>query len=322
MLIRRKLRTVFLVLGTLVAIATGNARAGHICLVNCDFECPSVPCDQFTIVCNSRVSDNINITQLYLGKSDQPRANTQAFPPADMPPAPPAPQNGEFITVSGNRVTSPPDAAQFIQVSGNGTKSLQVTLNTRLAPNTQDHIPFPPRYFTHAGFFSDSPGLVNTAKIQYSRWSYNGQPVNSDFGHMPGVEFQGTSSVWRIVRITEYDSAGDVDGHEWSEEQASDYSLFGSDVPLNVSIATFVSSTQIPLDALNNDFKDNQGNQYNPTPVQLDGPPQLLPAAVPEPGTLTLLGTGAMSLIVYGWRRRKRIAGRTNALTGSPSVAT
>jgi hypothetical protein len=299
MLIRRKLRTVFLVLGTLVAIATGNARAGHICLVNCDFVCPSAPCDQFTIVCTPRGLDNINITQLYLGKSDQPRANTQAFPPADKPPPPPAPQNGEFITVSGNRVTSPPDAAQFIQVSGNGTNSLQVTLNTR------DHTPFPQGYWTHVGFFDNSPGDQNTAKIKDSWWSYNGNQVNSELGHMPGVKFQGTSSDWFIVRLTLYDRAGDVIGHEWAEQQDSGFSLIGSGVPLYVSTATFVSPTQIPLDALNNDFKDNQGKQYNPTPVQLDGPPQLLPAAVPEPGTLTLLGTAALTgLSYFGWRRR------------------
>jgi hypothetical protein len=31
-------------------------------------------------------------------------------------------------------------------------------------------------------------------------------------------------------------------------------------------------------------------------------------SSTPEPSSLALLGTGAMSLIGYGWRLRKRIA--------------
>jgi hypothetical protein len=282
-------------LATLAAVLlspSANARANSVPnIINHDFEAPPTGANNLEVAYVSTTSSPIDITQIFTGVSDYSGAlSTGSFYPGNQAMAP---AHGEFADVSGNTVSYGGSMISSIQISGNDTTRVTVTFSGTT---------FTAGEWTHVGIRG-----TGSARIADSSWSMDTTEVSGPYGHMPGITFSGTSSNWLIVRVTEYSSSNpsDVIGHEWSEQQASGFSLTGSGVPLYVSYATYLSNTQIPLDALNNDFVDNQGNSYNPQLQQADGSPQLLPAAVPEPATLLMAGTGALALLVFRPGRKK-----------------
>jgi hypothetical protein len=47
--------------------------------------------------------------------------------------------------------------------------------------------------------------VEGSVHVADSHWSNGGTPVNSSDGHLPGVNFSGTSSDWLVTRVTIHD---------------------------------------------------------------------------------------------------------------------
>jgi hypothetical protein len=277
---RSRTRSVAPLLVVLALAWPGERALGDpTCIINHDFVCPLTGANDFEVFYTS-TGGPLNVTSIWDGISDQPQANTKSFPPGNtaVPPA-----HGAFSQVSGNTVTFMGNPISAIQISGNGTTSVAVTFSGTTF-NAND--------WTHVGIFG-----TGNARITDSFWTINGVPVFSNDGHMPGVAFTGTSTSWLIVRVTIYDALNNVIGHEWAEEQATADSLTGSGVPLFVSTATMLSSTQIPLDQLN----ENLGG-FGP-----ESPITPLPS-LPEPSSLALAGAGLLGLALARARSRRATA--------------
>ena len=109
------------------------------------------------------------------------------------------------------------------------------------------------------------------------------------------MRFSGTSSEWLIVRVTDYDANHDVIGHNWTEQQASGFTLTGNPgVNLDVSYATMISPTEIPLDQLNENLVG-----FGPES------PIMTLSATPEPSSLVLTSISFLFLAVYVRLRRR-----------------
>jgi hypothetical protein len=292
---RKVVHAATLVLLSVLVLMSGRARGDLTpCLNNAQFTCPS-PSNQFTVVYVSNTI--INIEQIYVGTSDNPSLTpTLSFEPGDLPGH--TGTNGDFVMVSPNGTltdtnSSDPNVSQYIQVSGNQTDRVTITFtvvpDTSLGGSYSTNL-FPQGYGTHVGIRGDG-----SVRVADSYWSNGGTAANSSDGHLPGVNFSGTSIDWLVTRVSIYDSSGNVIGQEWEEQQAASFSLTGSNVPLYVSYATLLSPTQIPLEDLNNSLT-GFGSE---SPVV-----RLAAAAVPEPSGLVIASIGILGMLGYAWSRR------------------
>jgi hypothetical protein len=266
------------------AVATSSPVAARAdlnlpCEHNGDMKCPVDGANDYEVVYTA--STAFTVGQIYAGPSDNP-----SIPPGDRNSfSPGTPGKGAFVDVSSDgTVTYNGSVISNINVSGNGTDRVTVTYSGTTFSQGQ---------WAHVGI----RGMGTTrATIENAYWAINGVPVNSGDGHQAGVDFSGTFSEWLIVRVTDYDSVGNVIGHNWSEAQASDFSLVGNPgVDLYVSYATLLSPTEIPLDQLNEDLT---GFGRDKTPFTLSG--------TPEPSAMVLASVGSLGLMVYAWGRRRR----------------
>jgi hypothetical protein len=256
------------------------------CENNGDMECPVNGANGYQVVYTA--STPFTVGQIYVGPSDNPAVPASAensFPPG-------SPTQGVLLDVSSNgTVTSNGSPVTNITVTGNGTD--QVTVN-------YSGTTFSEGQWTHVGIRGTG---TTDAMIQNAYWSINGTPVDSIDGHQAGVDFSGTSSQWMVVRVTDYDSMGNVIGHNWSEAQAGGFSLVGNPgVNLYVSYATLLSPTEIPLDQLNESLT---GFGQESSIFTL--------SAVPEPSSLVLASVGSLGLMAYTWCRRAPGARRSKS---------
>jgi hypothetical protein len=181
-------------------------------------------------------------------------------------------------------------------VSYNGVPVTNITVSgqdTTQVTVTYTGTSFSAGQWAHVGIIGTG---ATTAAMENSYWTKNGTPVASTEGHQPGVEFSGTSTDWLVVRVTDYDAMGNVIGHNWSDAQASNFSLVGNPgVDLFVSCATMLSPTEIPLDLLNEGLT-GFGAESSIMP---------LTAPVPEPSSL-VAALGVLGMSGYAWARRRR----------------
>jgi hypothetical protein len=277
-----------------LALVPVGVWADTTCLSNDQCLCPS-PCDQLTMVYVS--SSAINVQEIYVGTSDTPSlVPTLSFEPGDIHSDPPRATHGDFISVQpdgtvADEASSPVNVNPYVKVTGNQTDRVTITFtvqpDTSLGGQFSTGL-FPAGYSTHVGIRG-----TGRAVLADQHWSKSGTPTSGPDGHMPGVNFTGQSpgDKWMIVRTTMYSalSGGAVIGEQWTEEQATGFSLTGSSVPLYVSSNYFLSNTEIPLEDLNHSLDSNFG---------LDSPIVQLNAA-PEPSSLVLVSAGVIGMIGY-----------------------
>ena len=102
-----------------------------------------------------------------------------------------------------------------------------------------------------------------------------------------------TTSKW-----AEFEVPTDTPGTPWFENDST--------VPIVLSSVGYqLSTTPIPLDQLNSAFEP--ADSFTPLGIP-DGTTLQPGEAVPEPGTIVLLGTAAIALLGYLWRRRRQAA--------------
>jgi hypothetical protein len=254
-------------------------------LNNQDMTCPTTGVNDYEVVYTS--STAFTVGQIWVGPSDQPHSDTNAFYPGTA-------TQGEFATVSSNgSVTYNGNPVPNITVVGNGTKDVAVTFTGTT---------FTAGQWTHVGIFGTG---ASHASIANAYWTINGSPVNSLDGHQAGVKFTGTSSNWLLVRVTDYNAADQVIGHNWTEAQATGFTLVGNPgVNLNVSYATMISPTQIPLDQLNE----------NLTGFGTESSIMTL-SSTPEPSSIVLASLGVLGLAAYARYRRGTLRRRSITAT-------
>ena len=268
-----------------VASVPGVARADLTlpCEHNGDMVCPVNGANDYEVVYTA--STAFTIGQIYVGPSD----NKSVSPGNENSFYPGTATQGAFVNVAANgTVTYNGSPISNITVSGNATDQVTVTYSGTTFSQGQ---------WTHVGIRGTG---TTHATIENAYWTINGVPVNSIDGHQAGVDFSGTSSEWLIVRLTDYGAMGDVIGHNWSEAQASGFTLVGNPgVDLYVSYATMLSSSEIPLDQLNEGL----------TGFGAESPVMTL-SGTPEPSSLVLASIGSLGLVAYAWGRRRRAGTR------------
>jgi hypothetical protein len=280
MSVRKRMHSFSLALAITLGVGACVARAGPTApnLSNLDQVCPTNGINQYTIVYLS--TGALNIQQLWVGPAESgtiPPSQKESFPPGTS-------TQGQFLDVSSNGTItqqSNGDPVTNITVSNNDTSKVTVTF-TGTTFNAGD--------WTHIGV----NGTGSSVHVEDSWWSTSGTESSSIDGHQPGVTFQGTSTNWEIVRVTLYDPQDNVIGHEWVEQQATGFVLTGSSVPLDVSTATMISPTEIPLDQLN-------GNLTGFGPES--GIMTL--SAMPEPSALILASVGFLGVLIYARASRR-----------------
>jgi hypothetical protein len=272
-----------------VASSAVVARAGLLpCEHNGDMVCPVNGANDYEVVYTASMP--FSVGQIYVGPSDN-----QSIPPSDENSFPPGtPSQGQMVDVSASgTVTYNGTPISNITVSGNGTDQVTVMYSGTTFSDGQ---------WTHVGIRGTG---TTHATIANAYWTINGVQVSSLAGHQAGVDFSGSSTDWLIVRVTDYDSLGDVIGHNWSEEQASGFTLLGNPgVDLYVSYATMISSSEIPLADLNEGL----------TGFGTESPIMTLTAPAPEPSSLVVASVGALSLIASAWIRSRTARGCRSTL--------
>jgi hypothetical protein len=262
----------------IMAAVPGLVEAGSIHgLCNFDQECPVNGANEYTVTCTA--PSPFDVTQIFVGPPDEssiPSSHKKAFPPGTS-------TKGLVLSVSSNGTISDPTTGKIVtNITISGNDSTHVTLTyTGTTFNQND--------WTHVGL----GGIGNGVTISNSYWSENGSQVKSSAGHQPGIGFNGTSSTFILVRITDYDTNNNVIGHEWAEQQSASFRLMGTTVPLHVSMAEMTSPMEIALDNLNANLT---GFGPESTIMTL--------AAVPEPSSLILTVVGLLGMLGYTQIRR------------------
>jgi hypothetical protein len=130
------------------------------------------------------------------------------------------------------------------------------------------------------------PSAVTVSALSIGSGSYNLFSLNGVVG--PVTILAGQNAIF----------AG-VDG--------SDTSFYGPQVALTVNGQNITyndpTATYSAGGVLHGSSQFGSGDETVPWTVGYTSP-----SATPEPGSLTLLGLGALSLVGYGWRRRQRMA--------------
>ncbi len=195
-------------------------------------------------------------------------------------------------------------------VTGNLTTEVRLDWHTFppsvVFPGGQVHIGFagsiPPRCH-----FCDTPGVF----ITESYWT-SGEPIGPLLGLLSPVFIPpssiGPAPTWLVGRVDLFEEGPELGriGSIWWEDQAISASFFNfTTVPVLASIAFASFPDMIALENLNESLTG-----FGPaSPVQLFMPVPL-PAAVPEPASIVLLGAGLMGLLAARNRSSRKIGER------------
>jgi PEP-CTERM motif len=260
-----------------MAMVPGATWAGSTFpnLNNQDMTCPTSGVNDYEVVYTSK--SPFTIGQIWVGPPDSSSlGNKNSFPPGTA-------SKGEFVNVSPTGVvTYDGKTITNIVVSGNGTDKVEVTYSGTTFSAGQS---------AHVGIFGTGG---SNATIANAYWTINGKPVNSLDGHQAGVKFTGTSSEYLLVRVTDYNSSHQVIGHNWTEAQATGFTLVGNPgVNLNVSYATMLSPTEIPLNQLNESLT-GFGSESSIMTL----------SSTPEPSSMVLAALGMLGVAAYARSRR------------------